>query len=327
MLCDDRLECAVELPLSNEEIAQRLDEAAALLESQEANPFRVRAYQSAAETVRRLPQPVYEIVDAKGPAGLRELPGIGASLAETISRLTFTGRFDLLDRIRGEAGPESIFTTLPGIGDELARRIHDELGIDTLVELEMAAYDGRLRRVPGMGRRRIQAIRDSLAGRFRRRPRLPVEASDRMLPFRATATTSSSSQQERQQQRADTDEPPVSELLDVDAEYRRRAEAGTLRMIAPRRFNPKGVAWLPVLHTRRGDREYTALFSNTALAHQLGMTHDWVVIYRDDAGGRGQWTAVTARVRPLRGRRVIRGREAECLAHYERSGKQAQASE
>ncbi len=109
--------------------------------------------------------------------------------------------------------------------------------------------------------------------------------------------------------------PAVAELLDVDREYRERATAGTLRRIAPRRFNPSGEAWLPVLHTRRGDADYTALYSNTARAHELGTTKDWVVIYRDDGDGGGQWTVVTATSGALAGARVVRGREAEC-AHY-----------
>jgi putative hydrolase len=69
----------------------------------------------------------------------------------------------------------------------------------------------------------------------------------------------------------------------------------------------------------RGDRHYTALYSNTALAHQLGTEHDWVIIYRDDHDGDGQWTVVTARSGPLRGYRVIRGREAECSEFYDRN--------
>src|SRR5947209_1109609 len=64
-------------------------------------------------------------------------------------------------------------------------------------------------------------------------------------------------------------EPPIDELLDVDREYRERARSGSLRTIAPRRFNPLRLKWLPVLHTRRGTRDYSALFSNTARAHQL----------------------------------------------------------
>lgn len=60
----------------------------------------------------------------------------------------------------------------------------------------------------------------------------------------------------------------------------------------------------------------TALYSNTAHAHELGMTKDWVVIYRDDRDGAGQWTVVTARYGSLRGKRIVRGREAECDAFY-----------
>lgn len=104
----------------------------------------------------------------------------------------------------------------------------------------------------------------------------------------------------------------MSELLDVDREYRDAASAGRLPLITPRRFNPERRRWLPILHTSRGDRHYTALFSNTATAHALGRTQDWVVIYLDHAVSDGQWTAVTAGSGPLRGRRVIRGREAEC---------------
>ena len=54
---------------------------------------------------------------------------------------------------------------------------------------------------------------------------------------------------------------------------------GELPRIAPKRFNPKGEAWLPVMHLDRGRWHFTALYSNTALAHQLGRTRDWVVIY------------------------------------------------
>jgi len=111
--------------------------------------------------------------------------------------------------------------------------------------------------------------------------------------------------------------PGVDEILDVDRQYRDEAQRGMLPMIAPRRFNPDHEAWLPVLHTRRGDRDYTALYSNTARAHELGRTHDWVVLYFD--GHRGterQCTVVTAVRGRLRGRRVVRGREEECQRYY-----------
>jgi hypothetical protein len=110
--------------------------------------------------------------------------------------------------------------------------------------------------------------------------------------------------------------PSVSELLDVDHEYRQRATAGELPMIAPARFNPAGERWLPALHTTRGARHYTALFSNTAIAHQMRRTRDWVVIYFDGRDSERHCTVVTAFKGPLAGLRIVRGRESECIAHY-----------
>jgi hypothetical protein len=228
---------------------------------------------------------------------LTELPGIGRSLAHSIDQLVRTGRLGLLERLRGEDHPERIFATVPDIGPGLARRIHQRLGIETLAELEVAAHDGRLAEVPGMGRKRIRAVRESLAGRFSRR------ASNR--PQAASQVVSR--------------EVPVAELLDIDQQYRQLAKQGKLPRIAPRRFNPTGEAWLPVLHTQRGMRHFTALFSNTARAHELGTTDDWVVIYRDD-DDQGRWTVITAHYGRLRGRRIVRGREQECLEHYAPEG-------
>jgi len=296
---DDKHDEQMNPPLDNQAIAARLDEVAKLLEAQGANLFRVRAYRFAAQTLRDLDRQAHEILDQEGVAGLMRLPGIGQSLGRSIERLARTGRLGLLLRLRGHAGPEHLFVTLPGIGLETASRIHEHLGIESLQELEAAAYDGRLSRVPGMGAKRIRGIREALAGRFRR-PAVSVAA-----PLQAPA-----------------EQPAVSELLEMDWEYREKAKAGRLPHIAPQRFNPTGEAWLPVLHTQHGNRHYTALYSNTARAHELGTTHDWVVIYRDDHGGHGQWTVVTARYGPLRGRRIVRGREAECDAYYAQQQKE-----
>ena len=109
---------------------------------------------------------------------------------------------------------------------------------------------------------------------------------------------------------------PGAVLLDLDREYREKAEHDRLPRITPRRFNPDGEAWLPVLNTERVGQHYSLLFSNTARAHEVGTTRDWVVIYRDDRDGGGQWTVVTANQGPSKGKRVIRGRERECEAYY-----------
>ncbi len=72
-----------------------------------------------------------------------------------------------------------------------------------------------------------------------------------------------------------------------------------------------------MLHTQRGARHYTALYSNTARAHELGKTHDWVVLYYDGERGERQCTVITAQRGPLKDRRIVRGREAECADHYQ----------
>ncbi len=94
--------------------------------------------------------------------------------------------------------------------------------------------------------------------------------------------------------------------------YRKRAAAGLLRTIAPKRHNPEHRNWLPIMHARHGEWHFTALYSNTALAHQLGKTHDWVIIYFQLEGhGEGRCTVVTETKGAMAGKRVVRGREDE----------------
>ena len=72
-----------------------------------------------------------------------------------------------------------------------------------------------------------------------------------------------------------------------------------------------------MLHAERDGWSFTALFSNTARAHELGTTHDWVILYYERDGHEKQCTVVTERRGDLAGKRVVRGREDECRALYE----------
>ncbi len=283
--------------ITNAEVAAALDDVARLLQEQDADRFRVAAYRRAAETIRTLPEPVQRLFEREGFAGLDRLPGVGPAIASAVHSLILTGHLPMLERLQGEAHGISVLATVPGVGPRLAERLQEELGIQSLEELELAAHDGSLARVPGFGPKRIRGIREALATRLGRGARM-ASRSVRDRP---------------------RDVPPVSELLDVDREYREKAAAGRLRKIAPRRFNPHGEAWLPVLHTSRSGRHYTALFSNTAQAHKLGKTRDWVVLYYDGPDGEHQATVLTASRGPCAGRRIVRGREAEAehLCHAE----------
>ncbi len=274
----------------NQAIAERLREMAELLDAQGANPFRVSAYGKAGNAIAGLRRDVRDLFEKQGSAGLEAIPGVGKGIASAIVELLTTGRWIQLQRLRGTVDPCALFQTIPGVGKDLAERIHDVLAVDTLEALESAAHEGRLESVTGIGARRAAAISASLTSmldRVRRRPRLT-----------------------RPGQR----EPSVQLLLKIDRMYRDRATAGKLPTIAPKRFNPDGKSWLPILHADREDWHFTALFSNTQRAHELGMTHDWVVIYFYDGEHHieGQRTVVTETRGPMVGKRTVRGREREC---------------
>lgn len=294
----------------NQRIAELLERIAELLEAQGASPFRVAAYRRAGIELRLRREGVRQVFDARGHAGLVELPRIGPSIAGAIAQYLESGEIALLRGLEGHAAPEDLFTTLPGIGPELARRMHAELGVETLEDLETAAHDGRLEHVAGFGPRRVRALRAILADRLRRAPRRP-RGTDRAVPSEPATE-------------APTVPPPqapgVADLLAIDAQYRERAARGALPTIAPRRFNPRHEAWLPIWHTELDGWHVTALFSNTPLAHQLGTTRDWVILYYERDGISGQCTVVTERRGPLAGRRVVRGREVECQRLFESSG-------
>lgn len=297
-------------PPDNDAIAGALEALADRLAERGANEHRVRAYRRAAETVRFAERPLADLLADDGPEALETLPGIGENIAERIAGYVKTGRLQLLHRLREETSPVRLFTRLPGIGRELAERMHEALPeVKTLEALEVAAHDGRLRQVEGFGRQRVQQVRaqldDLLKGHASRRRDRSYRKGRGLRPGRAGRAP---------------EVPPIEVLLAADRQYRRKAAQGALRTIAPRRFNPQGEAWLPLMKSRQGAWAVTALFSNTARAHELEKTDDWVVLYTRPAGTpksqETQHTVVTETRGDLRGRRVVRGRESECRSFY-----------
>jgi DNA polymerase (family 10) len=281
------------MPQENRQIAERLLEASHLLYAQGASPYRVSAYRNAADAIARYPRSARAIFEAEGVHGLDDIPRVGLGIASAVAEMLATGRWAQLERLRGSADPEKLLQTVPGLGPEFARRIHGELHVDSLEALEAAAHDGTLERVAGVGSRRTAAWRAWLADTLGR-----VGPAARREPG--------------------AEEPGIDDLLDVDREYREKAAAGALRTIAPRRFNPGRDAWLPVMHTRRGPWHFTALYSNTALAHKLGRVRDWIVLYFYDGDEvERSRTVVTETRGPAAGRRVVRGRETECMQPQE----------
>ena len=278
--------------VKNKEIASKLRQIATLLDEQKANPFRVSAYLNAAKTIDTMTEPVEDLLRREGFSALLDLPGIGEGIARSVNEYVLTGRMSRLESLQTGHDPIALFEQIPGIGPKSAHRIIETLHIDSLEALELAAHNGRLQTVPGFSTKKIALVQTWLAHILGfRRPRI-----------------------EPQQKIA---EPPVRLLLQIDKQYREKAEDGELPTIAPKRFNPSGEAWLPIMHATKQGWHFTALYSNTARAHQLDRVKDWVVIYfYDERHHEGQHTVVTETRGTATGQRIVRGREKECSEYY-----------
>ena len=274
----------------NHDAAKLLREIADLLQQQNASPYRVNAYLHAAATLDNLHESISHIVERKGFDGLLELPNVGEGIGRSIYEYVATERMTRLEGLRGGSDPESLFRTIPGVGPRLAERIHHELHIDTLEALEQAMHNGKLAALPGIGSRKLEALQASLE-------KILGKPKKRAL--------------------VSAIQPDIAVLLAVDMEYREAAAADKLPKITPKRFNPKKEAWLPIMHSHKAHWHFTAIFSNTARAHDLHKTDDWVVIFfYDDQHNEGQNTVVTETHGSLLGKRVVRGREKECHDYY-----------
>ena len=138
------------------EVADVLEEIGRLLDFKGENTFKVRAYVNAARALADLTEPL-ETVLAEGR--LREIPGIGAAIADKIATYSETGSIPLLDRLRSEI-PAGVLelVAVPGLGPKRARAAFQALGVASLDDLEKAAASGRLAEVPGFGEKTARTI-------------------------------------------------------------------------------------------------------------------------------------------------------------------------
>lgn len=165
------------MPVHNADIGAAFTEIADLLEIQGENPFRVRAYRNAARSVGELGRSVKTMI-AQGE-DLKDIPGIGDYLAAKIQEITASGTCALLQRLR-KALPPAVTELLqiPGLGPKRVRALHEQLDIQTLVELDHAARQGRIRLLPGFGEKTEEHIIECIGARLNKshRFRLTVAA-------------------------------------------------------------------------------------------------------------------------------------------------------
>ena len=155
--------------MDNAQIADPLDAFASLLELSDANPYTIRAYRRAAETIRAAAVPVADLVRS---GRVRDLRGIGPGIEARLRELVETGAIAELEELERELAPD-----LVGLGRYLgltARRsveIARALGIRTADELREAAADGRLRSVPGVGPKTEARLLEAMAREDDPRPK------------------------------------------------------------------------------------------------------------------------------------------------------------
>jgi DNA polymerase (family X) len=144
--------------MNNVRIAEVFDLVADLLEFQDANPFRVRAYRNSARTIRDFPEQMQTILEDQDRT-LTDIPGVGKDLAEKIATLCETGSLPMLEELQAEV-PETALTLMriPGMGPKKAAALYNELGIATLDELRAACEAQKVRALKGFGAKTEQAI-------------------------------------------------------------------------------------------------------------------------------------------------------------------------
>jgi DNA polymerase (family X) len=148
--------------MQNPDIARLFDEVADLLEIQDANPFRVRAYRNAARTIRDFPEPIADLVRA-GTKDLTDIPGIGDDLAEKITDIVTTGELPLRKQLASKL-PAGLLDLLriPGLGPKRVKLLYKKLKVKSAADLATALDKGRIQKLKGFGPKMEEKMRAGL---------------------------------------------------------------------------------------------------------------------------------------------------------------------
>ncbi len=147
------------MPRANDDVAALLREYAELLQIAGGDAFRARNYEKAAKSVAGYSRDISGL----GQAGLRAIPGVGASIAEKITEYQRTGTIARLEDLRASI-PDGVreLTQIPALGPKRAMQLYSELGVGSVAELSQAIDDGRLRDLKGFGPRSEDKLRHGI---------------------------------------------------------------------------------------------------------------------------------------------------------------------
>lgn len=145
------------MPVHNADIVAIFEEIADLLEIDNANPFRIRAYRNAARTLQGMGKEVQEYIEQG--KDLQRLPGIGKDLAGKIEEIIRTGRCRELQKLKKQVAPGlTELLQIPGIGPKRVRKLYENLEIHTLKQLQRAAEKDQISKIPGFGQKTQESI-------------------------------------------------------------------------------------------------------------------------------------------------------------------------
>jgi len=149
------------MPVHNSEIADIFEELADLLEIEEANPFRVRAYRNAARTIRGYPKNMADLVEQN--TDLSKLPTIGKDLAGKIKVIVTKGKLPLFEKLTSRT-PKVLNNMLKiqGLGPKRVKRLYQHLNIKNIDDLKRAAHSGKIQTLEGFGEKTEQMIKENL---------------------------------------------------------------------------------------------------------------------------------------------------------------------
>jgi DNA polymerase (family X) len=152
--------------MTNPEVAEILERIADLMEIQKGDPFKIRSYRTAADTVISLQTPLSELATAGGAAELKKLPGIGDAISKRIFDLLETGTTQVYEDLKKET-PETLLDLLKigGIGLKTLEVLHREFKVSSLDDLAVFVAGGGLANVPRLGEKTRTRIKHALEKR------------------------------------------------------------------------------------------------------------------------------------------------------------------
>src|SRR3974390_526845 len=149
--------------MNKDQVAETLVSIATLLELKGENPFKERAYQTAARALEGMNEPLEKVVSENR---LSEVKGLGESIVKKVTELVTTGKLVYYEELKAATPPGMVaMLEIPGLGPKKVKLLHDELGIESIEQLEQACKDGKVGELKKFGQKTQANILEGISRR------------------------------------------------------------------------------------------------------------------------------------------------------------------